>query len=100
MPNSSRKSIKFFFENDTFESVILESVKIERGKVDRLRHNLISGQRCLLVLDPKEKIAFCRNPKVASSTWLTRFHSLYKTITPKEEIQNMTPAKYHEDAHK
>ena len=36
LPNSSRKSIKFFFQNDTFESVILESVKIKRGKVDRL----------------------------------------------------------------
>ena len=31
LPYSWRKSIKFFFENDIFESV-----KIERGKLDRL----------------------------------------------------------------
>ena len=69
-------------------------------RVKKLSLTLILGQRCLLVLDPKEKMAFCRIPKVASSTWLTRFHSLYKDITPKAEIQNMNIEKYHEDAQK
>lgn len=37
---------------------------------------VITGQRCLLVINPLAKLGFCRNPKVSSSTWLTRFKSL------------------------
>ena len=57
-------------------------------------------QRCMIVLDPKEKLAFCRNPKVGSSTWLVRFHSLLKNIPPEKEATDMKSInEYHEDAH-
>ena len=57
-------------------------------------------QRCMIVLDPKEKLAFCRNPKVGSSTWLIRFHSLLKNIPPEKEVTDMESRnEYHRDAH-
>ena len=55
----------------------------------------------MIVLDPKEKLAFCRTPKVGSSTWLVRFHSLLKNIPPEKEVIDMKSInEYHEDAHK
>ena len=63
--------------------------------------NIYLGQRCMIVLDPKEKLAFCRNPKVGSSTWLVRFHSLLKNIPPEKEVIDMKSInEYHEDANK
>ena len=62
--------------------------------------NTYLDQRCMIVLDPKEKLAFCRNPKVGSSTWLIRFHSLLKNIPPEKEVTDMKSInEYHEDAH-
>ena len=55
----------------------------------------------MIVLDPKEKLAFCRTPKVGSSTWLVRFHSLLKNIPPENEVKDMKYInEYHEHAHK
>jgi len=57
-------------------------------------------QRCLLVVDPKDNLAFCRTPKVSSSTWLSRFHSLLSGKPPgSEEISQYTLNAWHESAH-
>ena len=59
-------------------------------------------QRCLIVVDPKDKLAFCRNAKVSSTAWLARFHMLWQNDTEagsivlsKKERDNL-----HESAHR
>ena len=53
--------------------------------------DLPSDQRCLILVEPKEKLAYCRIPKVGSSIWLSRFHSLLSGEPPgTEQIDQST----------
>ena len=63
--------------------------------------NLTSNQRCLILVDPQDKLAFCRNPKVSSSAWLARFKILKEGIMDyKHEFTHQDIVDMHEDADK
>ena len=57
-------------------------------------------QRCLLVVDPDDKLAFCRNAKVSSTTWLARFHMLWKNDTASKKLSKKERDDLHESAHR
>ncbi len=58
-----------------------------------------TDQRCLIVIDPKNKIGFCRNPKVSSSTWLTRFKILLDNLNFSHKFTPEEVINFHEVAH-
>lgn len=65
-----------------------------------------TDQRCLMVVDPKDKVAFCRNAKVSSTAWLARFHILWQNGSNVEEslappvLSKQDTENFHESAHR
>ena len=63
-----------------FESYLtrLHLLKFIKIIVKKSISNIIlsEGQNCLLLVDKKHNLGFCRMPKVASSSWLMRFQLL------------------------
>ena len=79
---------------------IKQSIFETKQSMFKFIFEIFSDQRCLLVVDPKDNLAFCRTPKVSSSTWLSRFHSLLSGKPPgTEEISQYTLNSWHESAH-
>ena len=79
---------------------IKQSIFENKQFMFKIIFDIFSDQRCLLVVDPKDNLAFCRTPKVSSSTWLSRFHSLLSGKPPgSEEISQYTLNVWHESAH-
>ena len=79
---------------------IKQSIFENKQFMFKIIFDIFSDQRCLLVVDPKDNLAFCRTPKVSSSTWLSRFHSLLSGKPPgSEEISQYTLNAWHESAH-